>query len=90
MKFKDSTGFLESHKWFSPIAEMLGRYHCAPKSIILFGNSIISSEDDENRHPEAPKILKMNHDVETGVMVITVKTCKGKAFLIDTVFLRAM
>ena len=40
MKFKDSTGFLESHKWFSAIAEMLGRYHCAPKSIILFGNSI--------------------------------------------------
>ena len=25
----------------------------------------------------------MNHDAEAGVMVITVKTCKGKAFLIE-------
>ena len=41
MKFKDSTyiiDFLESHKWFLAIAEMLGRYHCDPKLIILYGN----------------------------------------------------
>ena len=32
----------------------------------------------------APKILKMEHDKESGVMVITVITCKGKMFSIES------
>ena len=32
----------------------------------------------------APNILKMHHDKESGVMVITVSTCKGKMFSIES------
>ena len=42
-----------------------------------------ANKGDATNPKIGPKILKMNHDAEAGVMVITVKTCKGKAFLIE-------
>ena len=43
----------------------------------------IENKGDAKNAKIGPKILKMEHDAEAGVMVITVKTCKGKAFLIE-------
>ena len=43
----------------------------------------IENKGDAKNPKIGPKILKMEHDAEAGVMVITVKTCKGKAFLIE-------